>query len=162
MIVVISAAVGPRALAEIPVVTTENAEIDFGGMVQLLGFAQHLDDPYKNDDRVYLFMNRARLRLSGHYEEVSFYMEMGLGGEDAIVAQTGVSLGLLDFAFNIPLGGGQTDLPQGRAVQGPLRPRAAHLRGQLPVRGPIDHQPRLRGGTRRGGGGWCRIPATSR
>ncbi len=108
MLVVLSAAFGPRALAEIPVVTTDNAEIDFGGMVQLLGFAQHLDDPYKNDDRVYLFMNRARLRLSGHYDEVSFYMEMGLGGEDAIVATTGVSLGLLDFAFNIPLAGSKT------------------------------------------------------
>jgi len=108
MLVALSAAFAPPALAEIPVVTTENAEIDFGGMVQLLGFAQHLDDPYKNDDRVYLFMNRARLRLSGHYDEVSFYTEMGLGGEDAIVATTGVSLGLLDFAFNIPLGGSKT------------------------------------------------------
>ena len=77
-------------------------------MVQLLGFAQHLDDPYKNDDRVYLFMNRARLRLSGHYDRVSFYTEMGLGGEDAVVATTGVSLSLLDFAFNIPLGAGKT------------------------------------------------------
>ena len=34
----------------------------------MLGFAQHLDDPYKNDDRAYLFMNRARLRMSGRYE----------------------------------------------------------------------------------------------
>ena len=71
--------------------------------MQLLGFAQQLDDPYKNDDRLYLFMNRARLRLSGHYDRVSFYTEMGLGGEDAVVATTGVSLSLLDFAFNVPL-----------------------------------------------------------
>jgi hypothetical protein len=84
------------------------AEIDFGGMIQLLGFAQHLDDPYKNDDRAYLLMNRARLRLSGRYERISFYTEMGLGGEDAVVATTGVSLSLLDFAFNIPLGDGKT------------------------------------------------------
>src|SRR5580698_2358953 len=104
----LSAILGSPAFAEIPVAKTDDAELDFGGMVQLLGFAQHLDDPYKNDDRVYLFMNRARLRLSGHYDEVSFYTEMGLGGEDAIVATTGVSLGLLDFAFNIPLGGSKT------------------------------------------------------
>jgi hypothetical protein len=108
MIVIISAALAPRASAEIAVVTTDNAEIDFGGMVQLLGFAQHLDDPYKNDDRAYLFMNRARLRLSGHYDDVSFYTEMGLGGEDAVVATTGVSLSLLDFVFNIPLAGSKT------------------------------------------------------
>ncbi len=104
----LSAGLAPPTFAEIAVVTTEDAEIDFGGMVQLLGFAQHLDDPYKNDDRVYLFMNRARLRLSGHYDRVSFYTEMGLGGEDAVVATTGVSLSLLDFAFNVPLGYGKT------------------------------------------------------
>jgi hypothetical protein len=99
----ISTVLAPKAFGEIAVVKTEDAEMDFGGMVQLLGFAQHLDDPYKNDDRAYLFMNRARLRLSGHYDEVSFHMEMGLGGESTLVAQTAVSLSLLDFAFDIPL-----------------------------------------------------------
>jgi hypothetical protein len=99
----LSAMLAPRAFAEIAVVKTDNAELDFGGMIQLLGFAQHLDDPYKDDDRLYLFMNRARLRLSGHYDQVGFHMEMGLGGEAAIVAQTAVSLSLLDFAFDIPL-----------------------------------------------------------
>src|SRR5580698_851485 len=99
----LSAILGSPAFAEIPVAKTDDAELDFGGMIQLLGFAQHLDDPYKNDDRAYLFMNRARLRLSGHYDEVAFHLEMGLGGEDAVVATTGVSLSLLDFAFDIPL-----------------------------------------------------------
>jgi hypothetical protein len=108
VIVGLSATLAPRAFGEIAVVKTDDAELDFGGMVQLLGFAQHLDDPYKDDDRVYLFMNRARLRLSGHYDAVSFYTEMGLGGEDAVVATTGVSLSLLDFAFNIPLGSSRT------------------------------------------------------
>jgi len=118
----LSAILGSRAFADIPVAKTDNAELDIGGMVQLLGFAQHLDDPYKDDNRVYLFMNRARLRLSGHYDSVSFYTEMGLGGEDSVVAQTGVSLSLLDFAFNIPLGYshttylkvGQFKVPYGR------------------------------------------------
>ncbi|HEY4183680.1 MAG TPA: porin, partial [Polyangia bacterium] len=32
-----------------------------------------------------------------------FYTEMGLGGEASVVAQTGVSLSLLDFAFQIPI-----------------------------------------------------------
>jgi hypothetical protein len=99
----IGAVLAPKAMAEIPVLKTDNAEMDFGGMVQLLGFAQHLDDPYKSDDRAYLFMNRARLRLSGHYDDVAFHLEMGLGGESTLVAQTAVSLSLLDFAFDIPL-----------------------------------------------------------
>ncbi|HZL16247.1 MAG TPA: porin [Polyangia bacterium] len=99
----LSAMLAPGARAEIAAVKTPDAELDFGGMVQLLGFAQHLDDPDKNDDRAYLFMNRARLRVSGRYDEVTFHLEMALGGEAAIVAQTAVSLSLLDFAFEIPL-----------------------------------------------------------
>jgi hypothetical protein len=99
----LSAMSAPPARAEIAAVRTDDAELDFGGMIQLLGFAQHLDDPYKNDDRAYLFMNRARLRVSGRYDQVIFHLEMGLGGEDAVVATTGVSLSLLDFAFDIPL-----------------------------------------------------------
>ena len=108
VVLALSALVGPPASAEIAVITTDNAEVDFGGMVQVLGFAQHLTDPYKDDNRAYLFMNRARLRLSGHYDQVSFYTELGLGGESTIVAQTAVSLSLLDFAFNVPLLGSKT------------------------------------------------------
>ena len=99
----LSAALGPNAFADITVVKTDEAEIALGGMVQMLGFAQHLNDPYKNDDRAYLFMNRARLRMSGRYDDIWFHTELGLGGEDAVVATTGVSLGLLDFVFDIPL-----------------------------------------------------------
>lgn len=121
----VSAAVlvwGSIALAEIPIAKSESAELDAGGMIQALGFAQHLDDPYKDDSRMYLFLNRARLRLSGRYDRISFYMEMGLGGEDTIVSQTGVSLSLLDFAFGIPLSPagttylkvGQFKVPYGR------------------------------------------------
>ena len=104
----LSAALGPNAFADITVVKTDSAELALGGMVQMLGFAQHLDDPYKNDDRAYLFMNRARLRMSGRYDDIWFHTEMGLGGEDAVVATTGVSLSLLDFVFDIPLFHSQT------------------------------------------------------
>ncbi|HVV50247.1 MAG TPA: porin [Polyangia bacterium] len=113
---------GTAARAEIPLAKGDDAELDAGGMIQLLGFGQHLDDPDKNDDRLYLFMNRARLRLSGHYDRISFYTEMGVGGEDTVVSQTGVSLSLLDFAFGIPLSSsgttylkvGQFKVPYGR------------------------------------------------
>jgi phosphate-selective porin O/P len=115
VLVGLGALLGPRAFGEVAVVSTDNAEIDFGGMIQLLAFAQHLDDPYKDDDRLYLFMNKARLRVSGHYDEVAFYLEMGLGGEASIVAQTAVSLSLLDFSFDIPLlRGGNTYLKVGQ------------------------------------------------
>jgi hypothetical protein len=113
---------GSAARAEIPLVKTDDAELEVGGMIQLLGFGQRVDDPYKNDDRVYLFVNRARLHLSGHYEQMWFYTEMALGGEDTVVSTTGVSLSLLDFSFGIPLSPsrrtylkvGQFKVPYGR------------------------------------------------
>jgi hypothetical protein len=108
-------ALGSAARAEVPLAKTDNADLEVGGMIQALGFAQHLDDPYKDNDRLYLFLNRARLRLSGHYERTSFYMEMGLGGEDTVVSTTGVSLSLLDFSFGIPLtASGRTYLKVGQ------------------------------------------------
>lgn len=111
----VSLLLGTAARAEIPLAKADNAEFDAGGMIQALGFAQHLDDPYKNDARLYLFLNRARLRLSGHYDQITFYTEMGVGGEDTVVSQTGVSLSLLDFAFGIPLSpGGTTYLKVGQ------------------------------------------------
>jgi len=103
------------ARADVSVLKTDNAALAIGGMVQLLGFGQRLSDPYKDDDRLYLFMNRARLRVSGHYDDIGFYTEMGLGGEASVVAQTGVSLSLLDFAFTVPiLGSGTTYLKVGQ------------------------------------------------
>jgi hypothetical protein len=91
------------ARADITVVKTETTQLDLGGMIQVLGLAQELDDPYKRNDRVYLFMPVARLRVNGHYQGVGFYSELALGGSDAVNAITGVSLSLLDFAFTIPL-----------------------------------------------------------
>jgi len=95
--------VSTASRADIPVVKTDNAELDIGGMTQLLGMGQIVDDPYKDNARAYLFIHEARLRMGGNYDGYSFYTELALGGEDAVNATTGVSLGLLDFYFNIPL-----------------------------------------------------------
>jgi len=60
----LSLLLGTAARAEIPLAKSDNAEFDAGGMIQVLGFAQHLDDPYKDDARLYLFMNRARAQCA--------------------------------------------------------------------------------------------------
>ncbi len=92
------------AVAEISVAKSDRAELAIGGIVQLLGLGQHVDDPFKNRNRVYLFMKETRLRVSGNYEDYRFNLELGLGPEDVVVAPSpGVSLGLLDFSFNVPL-----------------------------------------------------------
>ncbi len=77
---------------------TDEAAVDVGARLQLLGFAQKLDDAYRNDARMYLFLKEGRLRLSGHYSDVKFKVQMALGGEAEIKAPTpGVSLDLLDL-----------------------------------------------------------------
>lgn len=91
-----------------------------GGRIQWLAVAENLDDPFRSDDRLFLFMKQARLRFRGHYEDVLFDVNTAYGGEDTIAASPGVSLGLLDFAFDAPfvLGTrvkvGQFRVPYGR------------------------------------------------
>ena len=97
------------ARADINVAKSDQSELDIGAMAQGIALGQSVDDPYKNDDRVYLFMKEARLRMTGHHDDVRFRLELGLGGEDAVVAPNpGISLSLLDLTFEVPLLHSQT------------------------------------------------------
>ncbi len=91
------------ARADLSVVHTADADLNVGARMQLLGFGQSVNDPVDDHARVYLFMKEARLRTNGRYHGASFNVELALGGEESIVATTGVSLGLLDLSANIPL-----------------------------------------------------------
>lgn len=99
-----AAALVPQiARADAPVIKTDEAQLNLGGMTQALGLGQRLDDPYRNDARLFLFLKSARVRANGHYEDFSFNAEATLGGEEAVVGTTGVSLSLLDLSVNLPL-----------------------------------------------------------
>ena len=80
------------------VMRTDNASLDVGARLQLLGFGQVVDDAFRNDARMYLFLKQGRLSVSGHYGETLFKVQMALGGEAEIKAPNpGVSLDLLDL-----------------------------------------------------------------
>ena len=98
-----AALVPQMARADVPVIKTDEAQLNLGGMTQALGLGQTLDDPYRNDARMFLFLKSARVRANGHYEDFSFNAEATLGGEEAVVGTTGVSLSLLDLSVNLPL-----------------------------------------------------------
>ncbi len=111
------------AWADVTVVKTEDGELRLGAMSQVGGVAQSLDDQFADDQRVYLFMKTARLRMFGEYHGVGLNMELGLGPEDKILAPSpGIALGLLDLNFDVPLlkAGdtyvrvGQSKVPYGR------------------------------------------------
>ncbi|HZI16749.1 MAG TPA: porin [Myxococcus sp.] len=94
----------PAAANAAEVVRTEDAALDVGARLQLLGFAQKLDDAYRNDARLYLFLKQGRLSVSGNYGDVKFKAQLALGGEAEIKAPNpGVSLDLLDLYVDAKL-----------------------------------------------------------
>ena len=84
------------------VVGNEKFTLNANGRVQWFAVGQKVDDPFRNDDRLYLFMKQARLRMSGKYQDVKFDLQLAYGGEELIAASPGVGLGLLDFSFDVP------------------------------------------------------------
>jgi hypothetical protein len=90
------------AVAAASEIETDKFEMDVRGRMQWFAVVERLNDPFRNDDRVYLFMKQARLRFSGHYEEIEYDVNTAYGGEET-TASAGVALGLLDFSFDAPL-----------------------------------------------------------
>jgi hypothetical protein len=87
------------------VLKTDNARMDVGGRLQLLGFAQKLDDGARDNERLYLFLKQGRLNLSGNVDAWRYQVMIAFGGEEEIKAPTpGVSLSLLDMYVDVPLG----------------------------------------------------------
>ncbi len=76
--------------------------LDIGGIGQVLGLGQIVDDPSTPHDRVYLFLPKARLRVDGSFDRYSFNLQIAMGGEDSVNGTSGIDFGLLDLAFNIP------------------------------------------------------------
>ena len=84
------------------VVKNDKFVLNANGRMQWLAVGQKLDDPFRNDKRLYLFMKQARLRLNGSFQDAKFDVQLAYGGEDLVAASPGVGLGLLDFSFDVP------------------------------------------------------------
>ena len=84
------------------IVKNDKFVLNANGRMQWLVVGQKVDDPFRSDDRMYLFMKQARLRLTGKYNDAKFDVQLAYGGEEAIAASPGVGLGLLDFSFDVP------------------------------------------------------------
>jgi hypothetical protein len=99
------------------IVDGEKFVLDADGRMQWLGVAQKVDDDFRNDARLYLFMKQARLRFNGRFESVKFDVQWAYGGEETVGQ---ASLSLLDFAFDVPIKDatrvkvGQFRVPYGR------------------------------------------------
>src|SRR2546425_11684489 len=84
------------------VVGNEKFTLNANGRLQWLAVGQKLDDPFRNDDRLYLFMKQARLRLNGKYQDVKFDLQLAYGGGELVGASPRGGPGLLGFSFDAP------------------------------------------------------------
>ncbi len=104
------------------VVNTENFNLNIGGRIQEVAYAQIVKDPVQSKDnfRAYLFLKQARLNLNGRVDNVKFNTEWVGAAEDINGSNNGLTL--LDFSFDIPffktestwLKVGQFKVPYGR------------------------------------------------
>jgi hypothetical protein len=80
---------------------TDKLSMDMYGRAQMIGVGQYVPDPWRDNMRIYLFMNQARIGFRGNYEDVKFDTQFAFGGE--ISNPTNNDLGLLDFVADIPV-----------------------------------------------------------
>jgi hypothetical protein len=103
------------------VVSQTKPDIALYGRMQLMGFGQSVKDNIESNDRMYLYLKQARFGITGIEDDTKLDIQVAFGGEDVIVAPNpGISLQLLDFSIDIPLGSstrlkaGQFKVPYGR------------------------------------------------
>lgn len=94
--------VGLTQVHAIELVKKDDASFDLGGRFQLFGVGQRVIDPYKDNNRMFLFLKQARISASGQLEDYKYYAEWAMGGEEA-VRNLNSSMSLLDFRADVPL-----------------------------------------------------------
>src|SRR5690349_15696925 len=77
----------------VPVVSTDANQLDIYGRAQMMGIGEIVPDPVANHDRIYLFLNQARVGFEGRYEDLFKYdMQLDFGGESINGSNTNMSL----------------------------------------------------------------------
>lgn len=93
----------PGAAQAAEIVKTENASVNVGGRLQLLGFGQRVDDPDRSNGRIYMFMKQARINAYGNLDNWKYRAELAFGGEVELNTKTGFAPNLLDLWVDAPL-----------------------------------------------------------
>lgn len=85
----------------IEVYQNDKLNLIVGGRIQLVGYGQHVEDPVRNPNRVYLFLKQARLNMHGHVAGIKYNTEWVGAAEDMNGSNNGLTL--LDFWFDVPV-----------------------------------------------------------
>lgn len=83
------------------VLDNDKLQLELHGRGQMIGVGQNVPDPFRDNNRVYLFLKQARLGFTGRYEDIRFETLAAFGGENANGSNT--DLGLLDFVADVPI-----------------------------------------------------------
>jgi phosphate-selective porin OprO/OprP len=82
-------------------VKSETDTFNVDGRFQLLGTLEHLDDPYNDSDRLYLFLKQARLNFNGQVKQCEYALQLMFGGEE--VPERNSVMSLLDAYVDVPI-----------------------------------------------------------
>jgi len=85
------------------VFNTDNFNLNIGGRIQEVAYAELLHDPIQSKDnlRAYLFLKQARFNMNGRVQGTKYNMEWVGAAEDINGSNNGTTL--LDFSFDVPL-----------------------------------------------------------
>ena len=83
-------------------VVIDDASLSVDGRLQFFAHGQIVEDPVRNDGRLYLFLKQARLRFHGNVEAVRYDVQLAFAGEDEVRTGQNASLNLLDYNFDVP------------------------------------------------------------
>ncbi|HVE13431.1 MAG TPA: porin [Elusimicrobiota bacterium] len=83
------------------VLRTDKLSLNVYGRAQMVGVGENVPDPYRDHNRIYLFLKQARIGFKGNYEDVKFDSQFAFGGEDSNGSNTDLSL--LDFVADVPV-----------------------------------------------------------
>lgn len=101
MLAVAGLAVCASTAGAMNVALSDSSALNTSGYIQLIGVGEHVPDPVRKPDRLYLFLKQARLRFDGHVGDTKFNLMWAAGGED--ISTSNNALGLLDFSFDVPV-----------------------------------------------------------
>jgi len=83
------------------VLKSPDNEFNIGGRMQILGVIESLNDPYKDDQRITLFLKQSRLFIYGKLKGVAYRTELMLGGEE--LPKTNMNHSLQDYYIGFHL-----------------------------------------------------------
>lgn len=102
ILITLAMGVGLSQASAVELMKKDDASFNLGGRFQLFGVGQRVIDPYKDNNRVFLFLKQARISASGQIEDYKYYTEWAMGGEEA-VKNLNSSVSLLDMRADVPM-----------------------------------------------------------